>query len=479
MLDFKLNRMKNIYIKAVFFAVILGFVSCDSQLDLAPTDIIIEESVFADIQTAESALSDVYFKLATASTGDAYIIGDASLGYVGLKEGSSYFNYSSGNLSVTDSGVESIWQKYYEVINGSNVFVDKVPKYGKYDENIKKQHVAEAKFCRAYSYWELLCFYGQGSLTGNSGGLCVPLRLTPYNGFNTSDLLPRNTNGEVYSQIIKDLTEAIVDLPEAYSNDLKTKSHATKASAYAMLSRVQLYKRDYQACLQAANDVLTRTKYQLDPNLLHLFPLNTTGTNSSFSDEVIFGFPYSGNKGNFQFGTHSIFYYNKYQWVNPEFLNSMDPADKRRTQLYFNGNPLVTDPVTQFQKTTYKFNNPDGRDDIQVIRLAEVLLNKAEVLAQLNDVNAESVALLNQIRNRSGLASVLVSNYGSKEELLSALYKERLFESAFEGRARFDFIRTNRPLRNPTLSENRKTFPIPQREIDISKGKLIQNEGYN
>ncbi len=467
--------MKNTIIKGLFLAMSIGFSSCDSQLDIAPTDITIEKAVFADVTTAESALSDVYFKLANASTGPTYVIGDASLDYVGLDNGSFYFNYSSGNLSTTDSQVERIWSNYYEVIGVANIFVDKVPKFGLYDEATKKQHIAEAKFCRAYSYWELLCFYGNRALTGNNNGLGVPLQLAPYNGFNSSNLLARNTNAEVYTQIITDLTEAIPDLPETYSNDVKTKSRATKATAYAMLSRVQLYKRDYQACLQASNSVLTRTKYQLDPDLLHLFPLNTTGKTSSFSDEVIFGFPFSSNNGNNQFGPHFIFYYNKNPWVDAAFLNSMESSDKRKTQLYFNGNPFSS----KNEKTTFKFNNSDQRDDVQAIRLAEVLLNKAEALAQINGVSSESITILNQIRNRSGLPSVVVGDFATKDQLLAALYKERLFETAFDGRARFDFIRTNRPLRNATLSEDKKAFPIPQREIDISKGKLVQNAGYN
>jgi len=235
MLDFKLNVMKKIFIKAIFLALITAISSCDKQLDLAPTDIIVEESVFADIQTAEAALSGIYYKLATASTGGNYIIGDASLEYVGLKNISSFHNYTSGNLSVTDAQVENTWKGFYEVINGANVFISKVPQYGKYDKTIQLQHIAETKFCRAYSYWTLLCYYGNGALTGNRNGLCVPLRLKPYNGFNTSELLERSTNNEVYSQIIADLNEAIPDLPESHSDILKTKSRATKAMAIAWL----------------------------------------------------------------------------------------------------------------------------------------------------------------------------------------------------------------------------------------------------
>lgn len=457
----------------------VGLNSCDSQLDIAPTDILTEKEVFSDKTTAESALAGVYNKLYNASVGPTHVIADASLPYVGLPQNSSYGFYFDGTLVSDDSNVENIWQRYYETINLANVFIDRIPEVGTYEETIENQHVAEAKFTRAYSYWALMSFYGSKSLIGNPEGLCVPLQLTPYNGFNTSDLIPRSTNAQVYAQIVKDLTEALPDLPIIQANDLKTRARATKGTAQALLSRVYLYNKEYELCVTASNEVLSNSNYELVGDLLQVFPENTAGTTSSFSKETIFGFPVSGNNGNYQFGPHFIYYYNKNYWVDNDFINSMDVNDKRRTELLFQGNPFITNPNTKDKITTFKFNNLDQRDDIQVLRFAEIMLNKAEALAQLNGVSSESVDLLNEIKERSGLDPVSVSDFSTKEQLLSALYRERYVETAFEGRARFDFIRTNRPLRNANLTEDQKTFPIPRREIELSEGALVQNPGYN
>ncbi|UNY98753.1 RagB/SusD family nutrient uptake outer membrane protein [Zhouia spongiae] len=471
--------MKKIYSKILLAGLLTGgLVSCDKELDLAPTDVLIEKTVFSDVATAESALADVYFKLALASVGPTHIIADASLGHVGLKEGNSYSNYYSGDLIATDFNVEGIWTKYYEAINVANVFIDKVPEFATYNEDIQKQHMAEARFNRAYAYHMLLSYYGHGALTGNMEGLGLPLQLEPYNGYNEEDQLARSSNDEVYGQIISDLELAIQDLPEIYSDKLTTRVRATKNTARALLSRVYLYMRDYQKSLDMSNRVLASSEYKLDADLLNLFPLNTAGTSSEFSDEVIFGFPFSGNGGNHQFGLHGIYYYNKYQWADAGFISSMDENDKRRTELIYEGNPAITDPVTRLEETTFKFNNPDGRDDIIVIRLAEIMLNKAEALVQINGVNAASVSLLNEIKTRSGLPEVNESDFASKEALLNEIYHERYLETVFEGRARFDFIRTGRPLKDPNLTEDQKTFPIPLREIDLSGGILEQNPGY-
>lgn len=470
--------MKNINLRIIYLVALFGFISCDDQLDLVPTDILVEQSVFADIKTAESALSDVYHKLFVASSGGTHVIADASLSYVGLQYNSPYYNYTGGNLTATDYEVENIWREYYEVINVANVFVHKLPVYGDYNEDVELQHIAEAKFSRAYAYWMLLSYYGNGALTGNKAGLCVPLQLTPYDGFNQENLLERSTNEVVFNQIIMDLSEAVIDLPEVQGEHLLTRARATRATAFAMISRVQLYNKNYQECIEASNEVLSNDNYRLDSNLLNLFPMNNTGNSSSFSDEVIFGFPVSSNNGNFQFGTHSIYYRNKYQWMDADFINSMDQNDKRRTELVYEGNPLITNPISKFEKTTFKFNNPDQRDDMKIIRLAEIILNKAEALAELNGVNEESVNLLNKIRNRSGLDSFGLGDFSLKQELLDAIHSERIVEFAFEGRGRFDHIRTGRALRNPNLTEEQKIFPIPQRDIDLSDGKLIQNPGY-
>ncbi|MDO5977825.1 RagB/SusD family nutrient uptake outer membrane protein [Flavivirga spongiicola] len=474
--------MKNIHIKITScICLVFALVSCDSQLDLAPTDVIVEREVFATAQNAEQALSDGYYKLFEASVGMTHLIPDFSLPYVGVPDIAFYSDFYGGNLIATNSQVETIWTEYYEAINVANVFIQQIPLFGQYDEATELQHIGEAKFLRAYSYWALLSFYGDKALIGNPEGLCVPLQLAPFNGakLEPQDIKPRNTNDEVYTQIIKDLTEAIEDLSESHGDNVKTRVRATKTTAYALLSRVQLYKKDYQACADASAEVLANTNYKLElGSLRNLFPLNEDGTVSNFNDEVIFGFPVSSNGGNFQFGIHNLFYYNRGLYADSDFINTMDPADKRRTELLFDGNPLNT-TTNVGEKTTFKYNNPDSRDDIIVLRLAEILLNRAEALAQLNDVNSESVSLLNQIRERSGITPVLESDFASKEELLTALYDERHIETAFEGRSRFDFMRTNRPLRNPVLTDEQKTFPIPQREIDISGGVLVQNPGYN
>ena len=120
------------------------------------------------------------------------------------------------------------------------------------------------------------------------------------------------------------------------------------------------------------------------------------------------------------------------------------------------------------------------------IRLADILLLKAEALNELGDVNG-AAALVNQIRTRVQLPNTTAN---SLESMRLAIEKERRLELAFEGHRWYDLKRTGRAIEvmnNATgvgganlgykLNENRLVWPIPQAELDKNT-KLVQNPGY-
>ena len=79
-----------------------------------------------------------------------------------------------------------------------------------------------------------------------------------------------------------------------------------------------------------------------------------------------------------------------------------------------------------------------------LLRYADILLCKAEILNELNGVNQESVDLLNQIRQRAFQNSnhnYTLAQFASKDEFRSKLCDERLFEFNMEGLRRIDLIR--------------------------------------
>ena len=147
--------------------------------------------------------------------------------------------------------------------------------------------------------------------------------------------------------------------------------------------------------------------------------------------------------------------------------------------------------------------------NIDFIRYADVLLFKAEALIQLNRWN-EALPLINMIRERAAASTQRPLNAGasdiyniatyesfpSKEFAWKALKFERRMEFAMEGSRFFDLVRWGEAatVLNEYLAKERvkrdflanagftagrdEYYPIPQREIDFTKGVYVQNTGY-
>lgn len=456
--------------------------SCDKKLELAPESTIVDKEVFKTQEGTEQAVSEVYFNfLKSISNSFAYSYADFTTPI--LNRNAHYESYASGNATPIDYYVVNTWTAYFKTINSANNVISKIPEFAKFDEGKQKQFMAEAKFVRAFCYFNLLCLYGDGALSGKMNEPGLPLQLTPFEGYNTGEIIPRSTNGEVFSQVVTDLSEAAVDLPETHQGDLKTRSRATKGAAFALLSRVYLYMGDYKNSSDAASQVLDRSPamYSLVTNLRNLFPANPDGTAKSFTSEYILGLPVSqmvSSSTNMDNGL-GAFYFKRSYWINPDFINEFEAGDLRVSQLIWKGDSIYNPDMLK-EKTTFKFNNPYGRDNVPLIRLGEVMLTRAECLAQLKGINSESISLLNNVRGRSlPLSTDLVSgDFANKEELIQTILKQRKFELAFEGQLRYDMIRTGKPLKSPDIPENRKVLPIPQIEVDISNGLIKQNSGY-
>jgi hypothetical protein len=129
----------------------------------------------------------------------------------------------------------------------------------------------------------------------------------------------------------------------------------------------------------------------------------------------------------------------------------------------------------------------EGNDQNYIfIRLADILLLKAEALNELGDVQG-AADLVNLIRSRVNLPNTTVANY---DDMRLAIEKERRLELAFEGHRWFDLKRTGRAISvmnnakdaggvslGYNLTQNRLIWPIPQGELD-KNAQLTQNEGY-
>ncbi|MCG8580545.1 MAG: RagB/SusD family nutrient uptake outer membrane protein [Bacteroidales bacterium] len=472
--------MKAQYGLLVLLAICL-LPACDKYLDLEPENTIIEDKVFEKYATAESAVAGTYHLLFSAATKD-YIMAEATSQTCEYSSnaGRTYDEINNGAVLPENSNLQQIYESYYAALVQANLLLFKIPELGQYEELQMKRHLAEAKFIRAYSYLRLLGWYGDGALMNQPQKNGLVLYLEHYDGFNRDeDIRPRNTNEEVFAQIIKDLEEAIPDLPSpGEQDDIENRvSRANKAMCQALLVRACMCSRNYPKALQHANEFMTYTEYLLEDDLRDVFPLNPNDAVIPFSAEHIFGFPVSSNGGNWQFGGNNIYYiYNNY-WYSDALINTFADTDLRKTQLMreriYDGNSVfVTD----------KYPNQNGRDNMTMMRLPELILYKAEAMARTSgSITQDMVDLLNDVHLRANPTEdgYETTDFASTDEFINRVLLEGSKELAFEGFSRFEHLRTDRDLYNPELPDNKKVFPIPLREIQVSNGVVKQNEGYN
>jgi len=475
-----MQKIKNRIYGLSLLASLCVFSACNKQLDLAPEDTTVESEVFQSAISAESALMDVYNKTYEANKGTAYVIGDFTTNSL-VVTNTSYQTIAAGESSTDSYLILDIWEKTYSAINVANLIIESIPKIGEYNQELENQHVGEAKFLRAYNYLSLLKLFGDGALTKNFSGLGLPLQLVPYKGieYDSSDALTRSSVQLIYDQIIKDLTDALLVLNEDYDSDIETRSRATIGSVHALLSRVYLYKGDFENAAIEANYLLENYNYSLNSKLRSVFPLSS-GYNVALDEEYIYAIPLTFNGGDHQFGTHYYFYRlgNSY-YIADEFAAKYTDTDQRKS--------ILITQAASGKLVTSKFNNSSDRDNIPMIRLSEIYLTRAEALVWVQGKNQESVDLLNAIAKRAdaSFTDFVLSDFSSDSDLINRILLEREKELCFEGLNRYDIIRTGNKLQYRIsegeygdVNANRYVLPIPKREIDITKGSLEQNPGY-
>jgi len=133
----------------------------------------------------------------------------------------------------------NFYELRYQGINRANTLIQALPNLNLSDE-VKAQDLGEAKFLRAFYYYELASMYGN-----------VPL-LTEPSGAITSP-------GDVkvlWGQILQDLYEAATTMPSVRKSD----GHVDKYTAEAMLGRAWLFYTGFYGNGESVSD-LTSTSY--------------------------------------------------------------------------------------------------------------------------------------------------------------------------------------------------------------------------
>lgn len=463
------------------------FTSCKRELlNPVPQASIVDASAFSTAPRVQGQLLSLYGALKGGNFyGGRYVIygdirGEDFINETGnLVTGSDVWALNPTNSA---TAVIGLWGQAYFTINVCNVFLEGMASGGStvVGATLSANYIAEAKLIRALSYYSLLQYYCRPYADGNGSKPGVPLRLTAIKGSGQSDLA-RSTVAEVYAQVIKDLNDAEAGLPLSYSSSYNNTTRAHRNTAIALKTRVYLTMQQYGNVITEANKIVsasapftaaTGVAHALQADVTNVFKTPYTTTESIFSMPMTttagdnpgtqnpLGYYYSKTVGNGEFSLNASGIIADAGWVS---------TDKRRTFISVSSGK-------SFLNTKYGAGTP-YTDYVPVIRYAEVLLNLAEAkVRSSNTVDAQAVAILNAIRNRSDATTTFTAaNFATPTDLINAILKERRIEFLGEGLRNTDLLRLLQTIPAKGTAQSKAPadvgyiWPISSSELSLNK----------
>ncbi len=391
----------------------------------------------------------------------------------------------------TQDGLDRWWSTLYEGIKRANVVITKVPLI-EMDTLLRNRYVAEAKFLRGLFYFDLVRAWGGVPMITS---LNPPLKIA------------RSTKEEIYDLIISDLqyaAKSLVEKSDLASDDI---GRATRGAAKSLLAKVYLFQGDFVNAEKYALEVIISDEYELEPvfadanskagehGMESIFEVGAmevegSGGNQYANTQGVRGSP---NRG-WGFNRPSLNLRNSFEQDDPRLDATIIDLGETLDGVLILGDGTTPDQTKDEydnvievecynQKVWYPGTNTITQwgHNRRLIRYSDVLLMAAEALNENNKPD-DALIYLNQVRERAreGNNSILPDiTETNKSALRDIVLDERRHELALEGHRFWDLVRTGKaPLilgNMGFVAGKHELLPIPQNEIDISQGTLIQN----
>jgi starch-binding outer membrane protein, SusD/RagB family len=414
------------------------------------------------------------------------------------------FQYSKDHWSTN-----IYYERKYKMIDHANILIKTVDSL-KLTDPASMINLAEAKFVRALSYFDLVRTYGD-------------VRVIDFPVTNNAQVnsLPKKSVAQVYALIDADLQFASQYLPLNWNNALgqnKYPGRLTRGAAQALAAKTMLYRQQWAGALTLLQQIINAGQYSLETNYSRAF--NEEGENGVESIFEIQAHTPPGASGTAQ-SLYSFYGTSQgvrgsgdwdlgWGWNTPtqDLVDAYEPGDprKNRTILYTGqsddpafggyGRTLPAGlPRLYWNKKVYV--NPARQQETgdlhgagflnqRIIRYADILLMAAEAANEIGGASNQALAAnyLEQVRSRAraGNAAVLPAvTFVSQAQMRAAIKHERRVEFAMEGERFFDLVRWGdaTSVLGPLGYQHRNRFmPLPQPIIDQSGGALVQNPDY-
>ncbi|MBU3027255.1 MULTISPECIES: RagB/SusD family nutrient uptake outer membrane protein [Zobellia] len=482
----------------------LGLVlSCnDDSLELTNPNELLPDSFFENPIQVQSAVNAIYSNLQTQGLYSRHMffmmdnMAHENGGNPQLEaDKRQYLDFS---FTPSHGAIGAYWESCYRGINKANYVIGNEETINAILPSVmtnedKQRALGEAKFLRGLFYFFIVTRFGDAPLITT---------LPPEDGVGFS----KNTEAEIYAQIVKDLKEAIPVLDTKANTE---NGRATKGAAQALLGKVYLFLEQYEDAMAQFNDL---SGYALEDDYFDNFKEETEfGVESIFEiqydDDLGFGAQWNSDRSG-EGPNEATFRGQEYgfnDWFNvfpsDDLLEEYEAGDIRFEQsFYVNGDKFGKDSaltVDHFPSNGggnagwakynnyYKDDNEDQTSGInfKYLRYADVLLMMAECESMRPGGDQDvAVGYINEVRERAMVDPLPMGL--SQAEVFEALIHERKVELAGE-QCRFnDIIRwgiASTELAGTGFQEGKhERLPIPQAEIDanINISSADQNPGY-
>lgn len=425
-------------------------------------------------------------------------------------------NLYSLTYDASTAHITNWWNGLYRIIANANLAIEKTPGITFSNEAQKVKLIGEAKFLRAWAYFNIVRLWGDSPL------------ITSVQTIKSDDFYPEKALSEkIYELIIEDLKAAEAAGLPAFETSGRVSQMAVKAllsKVYLTMAGFPLQKGSshYQLAADKAFEVITYSK--ANPGTLNLFGTYAQIRNEDLKNRVehlfqiqyntsVAGFPLNDYFPNFKAVTFSgpggtgstvptISFYNSFEAGD---LRTKDQVGWFYKTYYTNGTGA---PFDLGQPYVFKYFNqkalggpgisPTRQNNLNVnlIRYAEVLLIYAEAQNEVGGPSQEAYDAYKRIRDRAELETPAMATF-SQSSFREAVWRERWYEFCYEGITWFDMVRLKKVFNEKTrgfddfvghrnlnvsdgvaLAEKHLLFPFGLQEMQNNPNLRPQNPGY-
>lgn len=457
-------KMKKLAIRIVGCMGIMMLGSCaDSILDKDPISSFSAGGFYKTASDAQAGVYGIYSGVQSAFRLNFAYWGEGRADAVQTNHAGDPFALQQNLLTPIITSAR--WDNLYVIISRANYAIKYVPTvFEGEDSALRNQLLGQSRALRALAYFYLVRVWGD-----------VPLVQGPYESIDQELFVSKAGSEAVLDQIEEDLLFASANCAASYGGE-RNRVLITRGAADALLTQVYMWRKKYTEAIASADRVLDNSLY----SLVAMSAWNDIFA-AGLSSESIFEVGYNEVQTNslrvlYALGSDP-------DYVPSEaFRNSFEDGDLRRARIW---------DTTQAQpRKIWKFFGEGFNDEsadpssnnIVLLRLADIMLLKAEAHANLNQADL-ALPLLNSIRRRAGLTELDLATANSLYgDLVATVLHERSIELCFEGHRWFDLVRTGRAIATMQpingLSDARNIFwPIHEDAINRNPN-LEQNDFY-